>query len=117
MELQLRTETQAPPPATARAPAPPGDSGKAAPAGGKELPARPAPTATSVQQAVAQVQNYLRENQRQLQFQVDDTSGRTVIRVVNPANGELIRQIPSEEVLQIAAAIDAEGVRLLDTRA
>lgn len=97
-------------------------SGKALPGGGKELPApeRAAPPPAEpadIRQAVAQIQSYLSDSRRALEFQLDATSGRTVIRVVNPESGELIRQIPGEEVLQIAAAIEREGLRLLDRRA
>ena len=34
-----------------------------------------------------------------LQFATDGTTGRTIIRVVDSESGELIRQIPPEEVL------------------
>ena len=38
---------------------------------------------------------------RELEFSVDDDSGRTVIRVIDSATGELVRQIPPEEVLTL----------------
>lgn len=121
MDLQLRTG-----PATdgtlARPAAATADGGKGLPVTGKELPPPervepPPPEPATVRKAVAQIQDYLSESRRSLEFQLDDTSGRTVIRVVNPESGELIRQIPGEEVLQIAAAIEREGLRLLDRRA
>jgi flagellar protein FlaG len=89
-----------------------GVTGKPAPPAGKDLPANAVNVAVS--QALAQVQSYLQENQRQLEFQLDEASGRTVIRVVNPGNGELIRQIPSEEFLQVAANLDRGSLRLID---
>jgi flagellar protein FlaG len=91
-------------------------AGNAAPETGKELPVQ-APTAVAVQRALVQIQSFLRDSQRELNFQVDESSGRTVIRVVNPDSGEVVRQIPSEEVLQVAAAIEAGRLRLLDERA
>ena len=36
-------------------------------------------------------------------FEMRDDHGKIVIKVVNQESGELIRQIPSEEVLRIAA--------------
>ena len=42
---------------------------------------------------------------RDLQFSVDEQSGRSVIRVVNAETQELVRQIPSEEVLRISQYI------------
>jgi len=37
-----------------------------------------------------------------LEFKVDDASGRTVITVYHPETEEVIRQIPPEEALQLA---------------
>ena len=41
--------------------------------------------------------------QRNLSFSVDAPSGQTVIRVVDTATGDTIRQIPSDEALALAA--------------
>ena len=37
---------------------------------------------------------------------MDDSTGKTVIKVVDSSTHELIRQIPSEEMLEIARALD-----------
>lgn len=94
-------------------------SGKTLPEGGNKVPdkAAPEPTPDRVEQAVQQIQSYLNDNQRQLQFQVDSSSGRTVVRVVNPETAELIRQIPSEEVLVLARAIGNQGGRIISDMA
>jgi flagellar protein FlaG len=39
--------------------------------------------------------------QRDLQFSVDDSSGETVIKVLDTQTDEVIRQIPSKEVLAL----------------
>lgn len=90
-------------------------SGKQAPPAGKELP--PAPTIQNVDRAVKQIKAFLSSTQRQLDFQLDDNSGRTIIRVTNPETGELIRQIPSEEVLKLAASIQSGGFQLINLSA
>lgn len=41
-----------------------------------------------------------------LKFTVDESSGVSVVKVVDRATQELIRQIPSEEMLTIAKALD-----------
>ncbi len=41
-----------------------------------------------------------------LKFSKHDESGRTMIKVMDKQNEELIREIPSEEVLNLAAKID-----------
>jgi len=72
---------------------------------GKELP----PEASSVevnneelQQAVEELNDHVQQVQRDLLFSVDDSSGRTVVRVVNSLTEEVVRQMPSEEVLRIS---------------
>jgi flagellar protein FlaG len=55
-----------------------------------------------IQEVVAKLNEHAQSINRDLQFSVDDASGRTVIRVVNSETEELVRQIPSEEVLRIS---------------
>ena len=48
---------------------------------------------------------------RNLQFSVDGDSGRMVIKVVDSQTEEVIRQIPKEEVLEIARSLEkTEGL-------
>jgi len=48
---------------------------------------------------------------RDLQFSVDDTSGQTVVKVLDAETEEVIRQIPSEEVLDLQKRLEeAAGV-------
>ncbi len=83
--------------------------GKALPVPGKDAPERtPVSNAASIEKAVEQINAYLRDSRREIEFQVDESSGRTIMRIID-ATGEVVRQIPSEEVLKIAAALDARG--------
>lgn len=79
-------------------------------AGGKALPPEEPVNTTEVtaeqaQKVVEQLNNHAQAINRDLQFSVDDASGRTVIRVVNSETSELVRQIPSEEVLRLSQTI------------
>ena len=40
--------------------------------------------------------------QRSINFALDDSSGRVVVKVTDSGSGDVIRQIPSEEALQMA---------------
>jgi flagellar protein FlaG len=40
-----------------------------------------------------------------LRFHVDQDTGETVLSLVNPTNGEVLRQVPTEEALEVAKAI------------
>ena len=68
--------------------------------------ATPPPGPEQVQQAVEQIQRVVPLVAQNLQFSVDKGTGKTIISVVNSQTKEVIRQIPTEEVLSIARALD-----------
>lgn len=76
--------------------------------GGEVLPPKgngqPAPVieTADISETVSEINSLIRSVQRDLAFNVDQDSGRTVIRVIDSESGELIRQIPSEDLLAIA---------------
>ncbi len=51
---------------------------------------------------VKNLNDHIQQYRRELQFQIDDESGRTVVKVMNVENGEVIRQMPSEQVLAMS---------------
>lgn len=53
----------------------------------------------AVDAAVGQLNEFAQSIQRQLEFSVDEESGKTVIKVIDKESGQTIRSIPSEEVL------------------
>lgn len=60
--------------------------------------------------AVAQVNQQLQQAQPELKLQVDAGSGRTVYQVVQKGTGEVVLQIPSEEVLGMSRRLrELEG--------
>jgi len=79
----------------------PGKGGEVLPSRGKELPEQAADTAR-ISEAVTRINEIVQSVQRDLSFNLDEDSGKTIIRVVDSGSGELIRQIPSEEALAIA---------------
>ena len=78
----------------------PESGGEVLPPEGKNKPAQ-AVDAAEISQAVTRINKIIQNIQRDLSFNLDEDSGRTVIRVVDSESGELIRQIPSDEVLAI----------------
>ncbi|WP_022963508.1 flagellar protein FlaG [Halopseudomonas pelagia] len=52
--------------------------------------------------AVSDMQNFVQSVQRDINFNVDDSSGRVVINVTEGVSGDVIRQIPSEEALRLS---------------
>lgn len=88
------------------------ESGKTLPPEGREAP-EPRPKPQDLQRAVQQIQAFLSTTQRELEFSVDERSGRTVITVINPQTREIVRQIPGEEVLKLADAMRQWGPRFV----
>jgi len=64
------------------------------------------PSREQIDQAMKEVKQALPFQARDLQFSIDDDTGRTVIKIVDPATKEVIRQMPSEELLAITKALD-----------
>jgi len=52
--------------------------------------------------AVATIQDFVQSVQRSLNFAVDESSGQVVVKVTDADSGDVIRQIPSEEALNLA---------------
>lgn len=61
-----------------------------------------------VQAAVAQMNEYIQSTQRDLNFTYDPNSGETVVKVLDRATQEVIRQIPDEIFLRLAQQMDIE---------
>ena len=92
-------------------------AGKTVSAGGEDLPAERAATAArDLEQTMRKLNETMAASQRNLSFRVDKGSGRTIITVVDALTKEVIRQIPSEEVLVVSRALEVAGA-LLDARA
>lgn len=80
-------------------------SASQSPAAQQSQPIHQAATAAQVQDAVAQVQKFVEPVAQNLQFSVDMESGKTVVRLIDVRSKEVLRQIPSEEMLAIARAL------------
>jgi flagellar protein FlaG len=59
-------------------------------------------SAEQIETAVSQLTEILQTNNRQLSFSVDEGSNKQVVKVTDAVTGEVIRQIPSEEVLKLS---------------
>lgn len=60
----------------------------------------------TVKQAADQINALAQQFNRNLQFTVDDDTGINVVQVIDTETEEVIRQIPTEEILAIAKALD-----------
>ncbi|HEB55741.1 MAG TPA: flagellar protein FlaG [Gammaproteobacteria bacterium] len=81
------------------------ESGKELPPSGYNLP----PSKDSIEEAVKEINKFVESTQSELQFSLDEDSGKTVIKVLDSSTRELIRQIPSEEALRLARQLREGG--------
>ena len=63
-------------------------------------------TKDRLENSVQRLSELVQSVQRDLQFSIDQQSGKTVITVLDSTTEEVIRQIPSEEVLTLARNIE-----------
>lgn len=68
-------------------------------------------------QAVQAINSYVQNLRRDLQFTVDEATDRTIIRVIDSETKEVIRQIPSEDVLALARSLERTQGLLLKAQA
>ncbi|MFV3412339.1 flagellar protein FlaG [Pseudomonas nitroreducens] len=89
-----RTDSAVPATSTAAA-----QDGEARPVEQKDSRAR-------LDDAVSDIQKHVQSVRRNLNFSIDDTTGDVVVKVIDGDSGKVVRQIPSEEVLKLAARLD-----------
>ena len=66
-----------------------------------------------VQGSVDKLNEMMQSVRRELQFSIDEDSGRTIIKVIDAETQEIVRQIPPEEVMTLVERISGGGVSLL----
>lgn len=73
--------------------------------------ARRTEQSAAVDDAVARINDFVQVVQRDLRFSVDDTTGRTVVKVIDAETDQMVRQIPADEILAIAENLqELQGV-------
>jgi flagellar protein FlaG len=63
------------------------------------------PTRETVARAAEQMQKFVSSMGRNLNFSIDGDTGYHIVRVTNPETGEVVRQLPSEEMLRLAHSL------------
>ena len=60
----------------------------------------------SVQDAVKRLSDFVASTNSEINFSVDQVSGVQVVKVMDKQSGDVIRQFPSEEAIQLAQVLD-----------
>ncbi|QOF77213.1 flagellar protein FlaG [Variovorax sp. 38R] len=74
-------------------------------------------TPVQIEMAVKSVNASLESRSISLQFEVDRDTDKLIVKVVDRSNGEVIRQIPTEEVVRIAKVMDQQAGLLVSQQA
>ena len=74
--------------------------------------AAPETEALDVEQIVKDMKDYVQNVKRELEFSVDEESGRTIITVKDSETNEVIRQIPPEDLLYLVKALQKNSAHL-----
>jgi flagellar protein FlaG len=80
-----------------------------------QKPARPDPQKAA--QAAKEINDFLKSASAGIEFQVDNQSERVIVRVVDTETKQLIRQVPTEEMVAISHALDRMTGLLLAQKA
>lgn len=75
---------------------------------GRTDPPPPSPSSNvkELQDAIEKIEKVVQPVAQDLKFSIDEDTGKTVIKVIDTGTKEVIRQIPSEELIAIARALD-----------
>ena len=74
----------------------------------QEAPGKNVQEGRQLGEAVSQLNDYVQSVSRDLQFEVDNDLGQTVVKVVDQETQEVIRQIPDEVALRLAEKLQQD---------
>jgi flagellar protein FlaG len=89
-----------------QAPIAPGESMSADPASAAVAPRAAAADEERLREIVRAASRAIAPLASSIEFSLDQESGKTVVKVIDTETQELIRQIPSPEMLEISPALD-----------
>lgn len=68
----------------------------------------------ALQKRVVELNGYMQNMNRSLQFSIDEQSGQTIVKVIDADTDKLIRQIPAEELLAVKVSLEEYRGMLLE---
>ena len=63
--------------------------------------------------AMKDIQHFISSQARSVRISKDETSGHMIVQLVDPASGEVIRTLPSEELLRLARSFEMLGNKMV----
>ncbi len=78
--------------------------------------ASPEEKAQALKSAVQDIEKFVQSVRRNLEFSIDEASGKVVVKVIATETGEVVRQLPSAEALKIADSLQNAHSLLFDAK-
>ena len=66
----------------------------------------PEPSLAAVRLATRQVEQAVRAQTNSLNFSIEQAAGKTLVKVTDSETGQVLRQIPSEEILSLSQVLN-----------
>ena len=63
--------------------------------------------------AMKDIQHFISSQARSVRISKDETSGHMIVQLVDPDSGEVIRTLPSEELLRLARSFEMLGNKMV----
>jgi len=63
--------------------------------------------------AMKDIQHFISSQERSVRITKDDSTGHMVVKLVDPNTGEVIRTLPSEELLRLARTFEMLGNKMV----
>ncbi|WP_449441059.1 MULTISPECIES: flagellar protein FlaG [Pseudomonas] len=70
----------------------------------------------NLKHAVQQIEKFVQSIKRNLEFSIDEQSGKVIVKVIASETGEVVRQIPSAEALKLAESLNNASHVLFDAK-
>jgi flagellar protein FlaG len=67
----------------------------------------------ATESAMKDIQHFISSQERSVRITKDETSGHMIVKLVDPSSGEVIRTLPSEELLRLARSFEMLGNKMV----
>jgi flagellar protein FlaG len=67
----------------------------------------------AAEMAMKDIQHFISSQARSVRISKDETSGHMIVQLVDPDTGEVIRTLPSEELLRLARSFEMLGNKMV----
>ena len=84
---------------------------------GSTLKDKEAQEDAKVKAAAEDIQKFFHDVKRNLEFSIDEASGKVIVKVIASDSGEVVRQIPNAEIVKLAESLSDANSLLFRAKA